>query len=581
MNKDKSLGKKLLPQILAVDDTPDNLKLLTKILSESNFKVRVATSGRLALRSIEAECPDLVLLDVRMPEMDGYEVCKAIKSNSKLEKIPVLFISARDDPSEKLKGFQAGGIDYITKPFEPSEVIARVNSHLNIHFLQKELEEKNILLEREVKERKMAEEALRKYKAHLEEIISERTADLRKINTELKNEILERKKAEEERKRLTEQLHQSQKMEVIGQLAGGVAHDFNNVLTGILGAAEFIYLQRELPDIVRKYLTMILSAGKRAGDMTRQLLAFSRKGQNISDHTDVLNVLNDTINLLGHTINKNIKIRLINKSSETFIIGDKALLQNVFMNLGINASQAMPEGGNLDFILDNIYLDGPYCKASLFNLDPGNYLKIIVQDTGCGIPAEFITRIFEPFFTTKERGKGTGLGLAVVYGIIQNHSGSITVYSEPEKGTAFHIYLPLIEPKTGNVSEYPVSLKGTGTILVVDDEEMIRLTASSLLMYMGYDVVCADNGKNGLDTFIKNRDNINLIILDMIMPVMGGREAFEKIREMDKNVPIIISSGFSREQDLESIKEKGISGFLQKPFSMSELSKLVAEALHK
>lgn len=568
-------------QILAIDDIRENLKLLSEILSKDYYTIRVATSGKLALRSIDTEVPDLILLDIKMPEMNGYELCNILKSNNKTKDIPVIFISARDESIDKVKGFEAGGIDYITKPFEPAEVLARVRAHLKLYELQRQLESRNIELQNEIKERKRIENELIIHKTHLEEIVEERTANLKSLNEELQKEIIERKKMEEEQKALAEQLHHSQKMEAIGQLAGGIAHDFNNALASILGSADIIKLRQDLPNDIKKFASIIFSASKRAGDLTKQLLTFSRKGRKASSTIDILEIMEDTISLLKHTINKNINIQFENNAKLTTVIGDNSLLQSTLMNLGINASQAMPHGGDLQFILDNTYLDKAYCQLSPFDIKPGEYVTINIQDSGCGIPSNLINRIFEPFFTTKEKGTGTGLGLAVVYGTIQNHNGAITVYSEIDKGTVFNIYLPLSRDHKFIDDPEPEIITGSGTILIIDDEELIRITARHQLQEIGYTVLCADNGQTGLQTFQENKGSIDLIILDMIMPVLDGRLTLSKIRDIDPDIPVIISSGFTCEGDLENIKDKKISGFLHKPFRLAKLAETIHNALNK
>jgi len=392
-------------------------------------------------------------------------------------------------------------------------------------------------------------------------------------------DITERKQNEEKQARLTEQLHHSQKMDAIGQLAGGVAHDLNNALAGIIGAVELLKLDAGLSEKQNQFLSIILTASERAGNLTRQLLTFSRKGTKTSTVVDCIKIIIDTVTLLKHTLNKNISVTLENRADNTMVVGDDSLLQNAFMNMGINAADAMPHGGNLTFILKNIDLDRDYCKTSAFKIEPGEYLEISIHDTGCGMSAEVAARIFEPFFTTKEQGKGTGLGLAMVYGMVKEHNGAITAYSKEGGGSIFRVYLPVTAGTMQSDIESEPAETGTGTVLIIDDEELIRITASSLLSSLGYEVIVAENGTEGVKIFSENRDRINLIILDMIMPVKGGRETFEDIRRIDKDIPVVISSGFTRENDMPVLNEHGISGFLNKPFRKSELAEMIAGVL--
>jgi len=376
-----------------------------------------------------------------------------------------------------------------------------------------------------------------------------------------------------------ELLHNSAKMEAIGQLASGVAHDFNNALGAIMGAVELLKTDTLSKDEQREYFELILTAGGRAADLTKKLLLFARKGNKASSTVNCAKIVEDTVALLKHTINKNITVSVENRAIQTSVIGDDSLLQNAIMNMGINASHAMPDGGVLTFTLENLELDAEYCSVSPFEIIPGEYLEISIRDTGTGMPPEILSRIFEPFFTTKEAGKGTGLGMAAVYGTVQEHNGAITVYSEVGAGTVFHVYLPVTaETVRREITSEPKGT-GSGTILVIDDEELIRITASAMLRSLGYKVILATNGLEGVKTFLETKDEINLIILDMIMPIMGGREAFAKLREIDPTIPIVIASGFAKEEDMAALKTQGANGFLNKPFRRAELAEMVGTAM--
>ncbi|MGL1893616.1 MAG: response regulator [Spirochaetaceae bacterium] len=389
------------------------------------------------------------------------------------------------------------------------------------------------------------------------------------------HDITARKAVEYETSKLTEQLHQSQKMEAIGQLAGGIAHDFNNSLGGIISATELLLLVKNNDKKQIKYLELILYAAVRAGELTKKLLLFSRKGVKASSTVDMSKVIGDTKDLLAHVLNKNISISIDNNAENTKIIGDDSQLQNAIMNMAINASQVMPKGGDIVFILANQELDVNYCKASLFDINPGKYIEIIIRDNGSGMSQLTQSHIFEPFFTTKDLGKGTGLGLATVYGTIHDHKGAITVYSEVGTGTVFHIYLPLTDVVSSPTKTENIPL-GTGNILLIDDEELIRITAKALLVSLGYNVICAENGLTGVQTFSEKHQEIDLIILDMIMPVMGGRQAFTLIREIDPKIPVIISSGFAKDSEMEELKKHGVSGYIHKPFNRAELARVVS-----
>ena len=385
----------------------------------------------------------------------------------------------------------------------------------------------------------------------------------------------------EQKQVFKEQLLHSQKMDAIGQLAGGVAHDFNNVLGGILSAVELLEDQ-PMDDKSQRYLGIIHKAVLRAGGLTRQLLAFSRKGKKVSSTVSINQIINDTVALLKRTINKNISIQQNLEAANDLVIGDDVLIQNVLMNIGINASHAMKNGGALSFTLRTVELDETYCAASPFDLQPGEFLELTARDTGEGMSAETQQRIFEPFFTTKEQGKGTGLGLSTAYGVMQEHKGAITVYSELGEGTAFRLYFPITDqrrhfPKDSGILAH----HGYGTILFVDDEELIRITAKAQLNNMGYNVLLANNGEEALALFEARKEEIRAIILDMIMPIMDGRKAAQRIRRISLEVPILISSGFSKEKDLLALKKLNINKFLQKPLQKMELCAALEEVFRK
>ncbi len=382
-----------------------------------------------------------------------------------------------------------------------------------------------------------------------------------------------------EMKKLQQQLHHAQKMDAIGQLSGGVAHDFNNMLGGILGAAELLELEGGINENQKKYLDIITKAGGHASNLVSKLLAFSRKGKVESIPVNLHKAIEGSIDILKRTIDKKISINLSLNSTNYTIIGDNSQIMNIFLNLGINASHAMQSGGKLTISTRAIYLEKPFCDATPFDLVEGDYIFIEVEDSGCGIPQENIQKIFDPFFTTKEQGKGTGLGLAAVYGAIVQHKGAISVYSEVEKGTTFHLYFPLVEKTVDYNSSNTLLKRGNGVILVIDDEEIIRITAKAMLEYMGYQVITAIDGIEGVDIYKKDKNIISLVILDMIMPKMSGEDCFYKLKEINSQIKVILSSGFSREGDIKKMLNDGLKGFIKKPFNSADLSEIVSNVL--
>ncbi len=394
-------------------------------------------------------------------------------------------------------------------------------------------------------------------------------------------DITDQKHAEEEKELLQEQLNQSHKMEALGELTGGIAHDFNNVLTGIISSAQILTLPELNLDAKGLRLTdIIYQSGIRAKGLVEKLTAFARKNTLESINLDVHGVIEDTVAILEQTFNKNIQISLIKDAEKSIINGNFTELQNVIMNLGINASHAMADGGVLTISTDNILYNKSDCELSQFDLHPGEHILISVSDNGSGISEEHIGRIFDPFFTTKSVGKGTGLGLTAVYGMIKRSHGEITVHSQVDGGSCFNLSIPCSElQEIDNISYSDQIVKGSGKILIIDDEENIRISESIVLEGMGFHVETAENGFLGVEIFQRDFKSIDLVLLDMIMPGLSGREVFIKLREIDENCKIIVCSGFSRHEDLHELSEMNLSGFLSKPFDRIELSKLINRVL--
>ncbi|MCP4157566.1 MAG: AAA family ATPase [bacterium] len=379
------------------------------------------------------------------------------------------------------------------------------------------------------------------------------------------------------------QLNHSSKMDAIGHLAGGVAHDFNNMLGGILGAAQLL-LKLEKDNIDEsnvEFLEMIIQASTRASDLTSKLLAFGRKGKLSSSTVQIHHIIDDTATLLNRTIDKKIQLKVKKGAQNDSVVGDNSGLQNALLNISINASHAMPGGGEIQIETKNIHLNKTYCEVHPFEIEPGEYIEIDIRDTGCGIPLEDLKKIFEPFYTTKEQGKGTGLGLAAVYGTVQDHRGAVNVYSEVGEGTSFRVLLPCSQVKTVATQGDEEVMPGSGQILLVDDEEIIRVTGKRMLEEMGYRVLLAQNGREAVEIFQKRHTKIDLVLMDMIMPDKNGREAFSEMRVIDKRCKVVISSGFTKNENLDELREAGLAGFIHKPYRDYELSKLLAKLLKK
>ena len=390
-------------------------------------------------------------------------------------------------------------------------------------------------------------------------------------------DVTEGKKAEEEKEKLERSLLHAQKMKAIGTLAGGIAHDINNLLMGIQGYASLILLDTDVDDPHYRKLKSIEEQVKSGADLTGQLLGFARGGRYAVKPTDLNEVVKKTSTIFGRT-KKEIAIHQKYQEGLWPVEVDRGQIEQVLLNLYVNAWQAMAGGGELYLETANIVLDENYAKAS--SVAPGEYVKISVTDTGIGMDEKTRARIFEPFFTTKEMGRGTGLGLATVYGIIKGHKGIINVYSEKGQGTTFNIYLPASEKEVAQeniVSD--TRLTGKETILIIDDEEVIIEVTREILEGLGYTIFAAGSGREAIDTYNKNKEKIDLVILDMIMPEMGGGETFDRLKEINPDIKVILSSGYALNGQANKIMERGIYAFIQKPFSVMSLSQRVREVL--
>ncbi|MBW2610597.1 MAG: PAS domain S-box protein, partial [Deltaproteobacteria bacterium] len=374
-------------------------------------------------------------------------------------------------------------------------------------------------------------------------------------------------------KKMEAQLEQAQKMEALGTLAGGIAHDFNNLLMAIQSRTSIMLMKKDSshPDI--RHLKGIEDNVESAADLTRQLLGFARGGKYEVKPTDMNELIKKQNRMFGRT-KKEITIRGKYEENPWSVEVDRGQIEQVLLNLYINAWQAMPGGGNLNLETENVTLDENHVKP--FSIEPGRYVKISVTDTGAGMDKATRKRIFEPFFTTKEMGRGTGLGLASVYGIIKNHGGFINVYSEKGHGTIFNIYLPAtgaegMVQRVERKGEDKI-IRGKETVLFVDDEDMIIEIAEELFEQLGYKVLIARSGREAIETYDKNKDHIDIVLLDMIMPDMSGSDTYDRMKKIDPDIKVLLFSGYSIDGQATKILDRGCNGFIQKPFKMKELS---------
>jgi PAS domain S-box-containing protein len=403
----------------------------------------------------------------------------------------------------------------------------------------------------------------------------------RRAKLVLANDITERKRAEEALHRSEEQLRQALKMEAVGKLAGGVAHDFNNLLTAITGHSEMC-LRRLTPDnSLYHHIDQIKKSGDRATGLTRQLLAFSRKQILQPEILDLNHIVIELSKMLQRLIGEDIDLRIQLAVELGSVKADPNQLEQVLMNLVVNARDAMPKGGKLTIETSNVHLGEEFADSHM-SVPPGHYVMLAVSDSGCGMDAQTQARIFEPFFTTKEVGKGTGLGLATVYGIVRQSEGSIWVYSEVGRGTTFKIYLPFVDasvPQVVTKTENDELLRGTETVLLVEDEEVVREMATEILRDCGYHVLKAHHPQEALDLAADYEGEIHLMLTDVVMPLMSGRQLAEQLMPVRPDMKVLYMSGYTDDAIVHhGVLEEG-TAFIAKPFSIDSLTLKLREML--
>lgn len=702
-------------ELLAINDNRDDLTSLKAMVADiiSFATVLTALNGPEGIDLAIAEDPDVILLDIVTPAMDGFEVCRRLKTHTSLRHIPVIFLTALEtDRKNRILALEAGAEGFLTKPLDETELTAQIRAMAKIkeandlkrlekerlaalvavrtdeleqeltrrRKVEGELRETNKRLQLsqtatlgllgdlrdEIEARKKSEEALReserriwsifrvaptgigvissrvllevngrvcemtgyareeligksaeilyasredfdwvgaeKYRqiaakgtgavetrwkkkdgTILDIILSSTPIDLNDLSkgvifTAL--DITERKRAEDEREKLQAQLIQSQKMEAVGQLAGGVAHDFNNILTAIIGFGHLLIMKSERNDPRRHYAEEIVASCEKAAAITRRLLAFCR--QDISEKTR-LN-LNDLIGssrkMLSRLIGEDVETRFTPCEEELIMVADPVQIEQVLMNLATNARDAMPEGGLFSIETSFLRLDEEFVAMHGFGT-PGDYAVIVISDTGVGMDPDTRQRIFEPFFTTKEVGRGTGLGLSVVYGILQRHDGHVRVYSDQGMGTTFQLYLPLSRWRESSlkVSSFTTAEGGSETILLAEDNpelcEVIDLTLSA----SGYTVIATENGEDAVAKFKTSAERIDLLLLDMIMPKMSGMDVLNDARSVRPDIKVLFLSGYPSDMIEDRGLMKSEFRYISKPISPNSLLKAIRDVL--
>ncbi len=706
--------------ILIVDDSPTQIEQLKYLLEQHAYHVTAASNGLEALSILDKETPALIITDIVMPKMNGYELCHQIKSDTRTSDIPVILLTSLASPDDVLEGLACCADAFLTKPYNDTYLLTHVqqilanrilrsnervrigaeiffagkrrfisadqqqilslllstyeaavnrNNELNQtqeelrtlnESLEEKVEERTAELSAEIVERKKAEESLRAsetkyrtivdnvgmgvtligqdmrlielnrqmmtwfpnvprndnplcyqvfnnppfdapcpqcpvikalYDCQVHEITRENTIEGKQRTFRIVaspvfdaqgdiSGIIEIVEDVTERLILEQQFHQAQKMESIGQLAGGVAHDFNNILQAIIGYSQMLLDSLKENDACYEFGTEIARGAERATALTRQLLAFSRRQVLKMEDLDLNEVIGNVMKMVKRVIGEHIQARVIPGHKLGTIHADRGQMEQVLMNLCVNARDAMPEGGVLSIETENVVFDDSYCASHSWAI-PGRHVLLSVTDSGIGMDAHTLERVFEPFFTTKELGKGTGLGLATVYGIVRQHQGMIQVYSEVNKGSTFKIYLPIVERVASSIGTklHSRPTGGSETILLAEDDDAVRTLVTRILQRAGYTILTAANGREALRLFRESEHPIDMVLADVVMPELGGKALFDALRAEQPQLRFLFSSGYSTNAvHTGFVLHEGIQ-LIQKPYAPDTLLRKVREVL--
>jgi CheY-like chemotaxis protein/two-component sensor histidine kinase len=558
-------------KLLVVDDNQQNRYLAEVLFSKNGYQVAMAANGAEALELAYKKPPAVIITDVLMPVMDGFTLCRKWKMDERLKSIPFIFYTATyTDPEDEKFALNLGADRFIAKPVSPDVMLTAVREVLQES--QTKTPSKSVFAEKE-------SVYLKSYNQTLIHKLEQKVAQLEISNEALKNEIKERKQAEKEKSQLQNRLIQSHKMEAVGTLAGGIAHDFNNILMAIMGIVDIALIKLRIGQTVENHLHEVIDACDRAKELVRQILTYSRQSNIDRKKIQVKAIAKEALVMLRSSLPSNIEIRQ-NLASDSVILANATQIYQVLMNLCTNAAQALKESnGVITISLKDVEIkDTP--AQSIENLPPGSYVLLQVSDSGVGMPADQLKRIFEPYFSTKKIGEGTGLGLSVVHGIVEDSGGQIRVRSTPGKGSTFSIYFPIIDGVAA--PQKPVAEMTEGSqehILLVDDEPDIVESGTELLIRLGYRVTAFVDSREALKAFQSQPTTFDLVITDMTMPGLTGDELAREVLRIRPDLPAILCTGFSDTITQEKADQLGINALLIKPFRLSELSKIIRKIL--
>jgi len=539
--------------ILLVDDQPAKLVTYEAILSQLGENLIMAGSGREALEHLLKKDIAVVLIDVIMPDLDGFELAALIRSHPRFQTTAMIFVSAiAMTDLDRLKGYEHGAVDYVPVPVVPELLRAKVKVFAELYRKTRQLELLN---------------------AELESRVEQRTAELAQANADLERRVEERTR---EREMALAQVHEMQKMESLGQLTGGVAHDFNNVLMAVLGNLDLIAQNLGEPSTVKRLADGAIQAAERGATLTRRMLAFARRQELKPEAVDVARHVNGMVEMLRRSLGPTIEIGVDFEQTLTLVRVDPNQLELAILNLALNARDAMPQGGRLTISARRQSIDA----GGTANLAPGDYVRIVVADTGAGMDEGTLKRAPEPFFTTKGVGKGTGLGLSMVYGLAAQSGGAARLSSQPGSGTTVEMWFPVAvggEARTAPAA--PVALAGPARsccVLFVDDDPMVSNSTVAMLEQLGHRVLVAPSASLALDV-IRLEPRIDLVITDHAMPGMNGMELAARIRTLKPDVPIILATGYA---DVPASRDPSIPR-IDKPYRLEKLAALIASVMDR
>jgi PAS domain S-box-containing protein len=629
------------PTVLIVEDSLDSRQAFQTLLAGQGYTLAFAENGPDGLAQAIALVPDLILLDVMLPGMDGLEVCRRLRANALLAEVPIIMVTALDDRDTRLQGIMAGADDFISKRFDGTELRARVRTITRLNRYRRlvrerakferlvELMPNGLLLTDTAGTISLINSAMLHMlgDARREDVLgqsmlsmldpAQRSMFVAELNRAVANPVAVSRfetvflptsgtafpaeidighfQWNEEplayvvvrditnRRQLETQLLQAQKMESVGRLAGGVAHDFNNILTAIIGYADLVFDALPGGAQERADIQEIRHAANSAAQLTRQLLAFARQQPIVPRIFSPNDLLIGLDKLLGRLIGEDIELVTLAAPDLGLIRADAGQIEQLLVNLAVNARDAMPEGGKLTIETANVWLDQAYARAHV-GVEPGDYVSLVVSDTGIGMDESIKRYAFEPFFTTKEPGRGTGLGLAICYGIVKQHGGSIELYSEPGRGTAIKVYLPRVQGEIDTLQEPDIAdadlPRGTETVLVVEDEPGVRALVARVLGNLGYTVLEASEGDEAL-RFVQAHSGlaINLLFTDVVLPKRGGRSLAAHVAACFPGIKVLFTSGYTEHGIAQHEPLDQSAAFLAKPFSAVALARKVRAVL--